>query len=158
MQDSDDQDSDDTRAVAALTRVLVGLAWESAHSAPAGVSFAQFRLLLILTELGRQPSSRVAAALAVNASSVTRLADRLERLGHLARGGDRDNRSVVTLEATATGREVVEQVLRRRGAELDRVLERMAPRQRAHLVDGARAFTAAAVTLPELHSSGHGPL
>jgi hypothetical protein len=48
----------------------------------------QFRLLLVLSGLGRAPSSRLATELGMTASSVTRLADRMEAIGLIARGAD----------------------------------------------------------------------
>src|SRR5438552_540134 len=108
-------DSDgELAALEAMTRVLVRVAWSSAHSAPSGVTFSQFRALLALHELGTLPSSRLAAALEVNASSITRLADRLELRGYLRRGQVAGNRGFVTLELTAAGQEVVAEVLDRR--------------------------------------------
>jgi len=53
------------------------------------VSLPRVRLLLVLSGLGRVPSSRLAAELGMTASSVTRLADRLEAAGLVARGTTR---------------------------------------------------------------------
>jgi DNA-binding MarR family transcriptional regulator len=152
-------DSDpDVAALEELIRVLVGLAWNSAHAAPSGVTFSQFRLLLVLEGLGRVPSSRLAAELGVNASSVTRLADKLEHCGYLVRGKDAHNRNVVTLEVTEAGRDVVAQVLRHRLATLGTVLDRLPADQRSAVATAARQFTSAAANLPELRTTGHGPL
>jgi DNA-binding MarR family transcriptional regulator len=129
----------------ALTRVLVGMAAHSTHAGPPGMTFPQIRLLLILNDLGRVPSSRLAAALGVSASSVTRLADRLEARGLLARGGDEHNRCVVTVEVTESGRRVVAQVLGFRHAALRAVLDRMPAGQREAAALAAHRFAAAAV-------------
>ncbi|HEX4221786.1 MAG TPA: MarR family transcriptional regulator [Pseudonocardiaceae bacterium] len=142
----------------ALTRVLVGVAWDSAHAAPVGVTFPQIRLLLVLRDLGRVSSSRLAEVLGVNASSVTRLADKLQARGYLDRGTDERNRSVVTLEVTDAGREAVVQVLDRRHAALEAVLDRLAPDQRRAAADAARGFIAAAVAEPTVATSGPSPL
>ncbi|HEY4454463.1 MAG TPA: MarR family transcriptional regulator, partial [Pseudonocardiaceae bacterium] len=112
---------DEVEVFEALTRVLVGVAWDSAHAAPVGMTFPQTRLLLVLTDVGRVPSSRLAEAMGVNASSITRHADKLEARGYLHRGTDERNRSVVTLEVTDAGREVAGQVLARRHAALGAV-------------------------------------
>jgi DNA-binding MarR family transcriptional regulator len=77
------------------------------------VSLPQFRLLLAASRLGRAPSSRLAEAAGVPASSVTRLTDRLEAAGLLARGGDARSRSIVTIESTAAGRALVARVVAR---------------------------------------------
>jgi DNA-binding MarR family transcriptional regulator len=68
----------------------------------------------VLSTLGRVPSSRLAAELGMTASSVTRLAGRLEAAGLGARGADPRNRSIVTLEVTAAGLDLVARVVERR--------------------------------------------
>lgn len=111
------------------TRDLVGVALRSVEQAE--VSLPQFRLLLVLQELGRSTSTECAKALGVVGSSVTRLADRLHNSGHLVRGADPSNRSVVTLELTAQGRKLVRQVTARRRRELSRMLNGIDPAERA---------------------------
>ena len=148
----------DVVALEALTRVLVGIAWDCAHAAPSEVTFPQTRLLLILERMGRVPSSRLAAAMGVNASSVTRLADKLEGLGYLARGRDEHNRSVVTVEVTESGRALVGRLMDLRHAALNSVLERMPGPQRRAAAASARRIVGAAATLPGLGTAGPGPL
>lgn len=121
------------------TRDLVGLALRSVEHQ--SVSLSQFRLLLVLHELGRASSTHCAQALGVVGSSVTRMADRLHASGHLIRGADPGNRSVVTLELTESGRQVVRQVTAHRRRELRRVLDRLAPTDRS----------ACAAVLEQLH-------
>jgi DNA-binding MarR family transcriptional regulator len=121
------------------TRDLVGLALRSVEALE--ISLSQFRLLLVLHEHGRSTSTKCAKALGVQGSSVTRLADRLHASGHLVRGADPGNRSVVTLELTDAGRRVVRQVRTRRRRELRRALDRLDPSERA----------ACAAALDELH-------
>lgn len=111
------------------TRDLVGLALRSIEQLE--VSLSQFRLLLALHELGPSSSTECAQALGVVGSSVTRLADRLHASGHLVRGTDPGNRSVVTLELTDAGRRVVRRVTTRRRRELSQVLDRLDPAERA---------------------------
>lgn len=111
------------------TRDLVGVALRSVERLE--VSLPQFRLLLVLYELGRASSTQCAQALGVVGSSVTRLADRLHASGHLVRGADPDNRAVVTLELTDAGRRVVREVRRRRHQALRQVLDRLDPEERA---------------------------
>ncbi|WP_410597937.1 MarR family winged helix-turn-helix transcriptional regulator [Amycolatopsis sp. lyj-23] len=137
-------------ALDGLTVLLVGIAWECAHAAPPEVSFPQTRLLLVLDRLGRVPSSQLAATMGVNASSVTRLADRLEALGHVARGRSPGNRSVVTLEVTETGREIVARLLDRRQAALGALLDKLPPSQRQAAGEAARQLVEAAAAGPAL--------
>jgi DNA-binding MarR family transcriptional regulator len=121
-------------------RDLVGIALRSLETLDREVSAPQFRLLLALDGLGRSPSSQVAQALGLGASSVTRLADRLHASGHLARGRDAAHRSVVTLELTERGQRLVAAVLAWRQRELERILDRLPPAQRAATAAGLRAF------------------
>jgi DNA-binding MarR family transcriptional regulator len=121
-------------------RDLVGLALRSVENLE--VSLPQFRLLLVLHEHGPISSTQCAEALGVVGSSVTRLADRLDESGHLVRGTDPANRSVVTLEHTDAGRRLVRQVTTRRRRELRRLLDRLDPVERA----------SCAAALTELHA------
>jgi DNA-binding MarR family transcriptional regulator len=148
----------DVAALEALTRVLVGVAWNSAHAAPVGVTFPQTRLLLVLDGLGQVPCSKLAAALGVTASSVTRLADKLEARGYLVRGADPHHRSVVTVKVTESGRQVVAQVLNRRHAELGALLDRLPTTQRRRATTAAQELVAAAAGAAMVGSAGPGPL
>lgn len=117
----------DAFAVAASD--LTGLALRSVEQAE--VSLPQFRLLRALAELGGASSTQAAQALGVVGSTVTRLADRLDASGHLVRGTDPGNRSVVMLELTERGRRVVRDVTAHRRRELAQVLDRLDPSERA---------------------------
>ena len=130
--------ADELVAFEVATRDLVGVALRSVEELE--VSLPQFRLLLVLQELGRSTSTECAQALGVVGSTVTRLADRLHASGHLARGVDPSNRSVVTLELTERGRKLVRQVTTRRRRELSRVLDRIDPAQRAACAATLRAL------------------
>jgi DNA-binding MarR family transcriptional regulator len=107
------------------------------------VSLPQMRVLLALGDLGRCPSSRPARALGLGASSVTRLADRLVASGHLVRGGDPHHRSVVTLELSESGRELVDQVPAWRHDELERLLSLIDPVLRAQAAQALQQLHAA---------------
>lgn len=124
--------ADELVAFEVATRDIVGLALRSVESLE--VSLPQFRLLLVLHERGPASSTECAQALGVVGSSVTRLADRLHASGHLVRGKDPRNRSVVVLELTASGRRVVREVTARRRRELGRMLDRLDPEERATCV------------------------
>jgi DNA-binding MarR family transcriptional regulator len=150
-----------TEAVAALelmTRALVGLTLQSLRVLDGEVSLPQFRLLLVLSELGQVPSSRLAAELGMTASSVTRLADRLEGAGLLVRGADPRSRSIVTLEVTAAGVDLVARVVERRHLLLAAVLERMEPGEREAAVRVARRVSALSGDAAALSATGPLPL
>lgn len=152
----DDVAQDDEIAVLqTATRDLVGVALRSLEALDGAVSLPQFRLLSVLHELGTVPSSHVAAALGVGASSVTRLADRLLATGQLRRGEDPTNRSIVTLELTDRGRGLVEAVLARRQAELAHLIGQLSPAERAALTGSLRRLHHVARATPV---DGLGPL
>jgi len=141
-----------------MTRALVGLTMRSLDVLDGAVTVAQFRLLLVLDEIGRVPSSRLAARLGTLASSVTRLADRLEATGLLARGHDPDNRSIVTVEVTSAGRDLVARVVARRHVLLADVLDRMTPAERADAARAASRFAELAGGAGEALAVGPLPL
>lgn len=120
---------DELEAFEVAARDLVGMALRSVDRLE--LSLPQYRLLLVLSKLGRANSTQCAHALGVAGSSVTRLADRLHASGHLIRGTDPANRSVVTLELTESGRRLVRQVTARRRRELSSALGRLDPAERA---------------------------
>jgi DNA-binding MarR family transcriptional regulator len=151
----------DSGAVAALelmTRALVGLTLQSLQVLDGEVSVPQFRLLLVLSGLGRVPSSRLAAELGMTASSVTRLADRMEAAGLLARGTDPRSRSIVTLEVTPAGIDLVARVVERRHVLLAAVLGRMSPAEREEAARVARRLSELAGDATALSATGPLPL
>jgi DNA-binding MarR family transcriptional regulator len=148
----------DVAALELLTRALVGLTMRSLDVLEGAVTVPQFRLLLVLDELGQVPSSRLAARLGTLASSVTRLADRLEAAGLLVRGHDPRNRSIVTVEVTSAGRDLVARVVTRRHVLLAEVLDRMAPAERSDAARAARRFAELATDAGEALAVGPLPL
>jgi DNA-binding MarR family transcriptional regulator len=132
--------SGDVAALELMTRAMVGLTMRSVDVLGGEVSLPQFRLLLVLSGMGRVGSSRLAVEMGIGASSVTRLADKLEAAGLLTRGTDPRSRSVVTLEATSAGVQLVGRVVARRQELLAEVLSQMTSGERAEVVRVARRF------------------
>jgi DNA-binding MarR family transcriptional regulator len=130
----------DVAAFERLTQALVGITAQSLDALDGAVTVSQFRLLRTLDGLGRVPSSTLAAALGTAASSVTRLVDKLVAAGFVTRGAATHSRSIVTVEVTETGREVVDAVLARRHALLEAVLDTMNEEERAHAALAAEHF------------------
>jgi DNA-binding MarR family transcriptional regulator len=128
----------------AVTRVLVGVALRSIDVPGEAVSLPQFRLLAVLADLGPTRSGRVARALDLEPSTITRLADRLVASGHVTRQGDPSHRGVVTLALTDRGTELVDQVAQWRRAELGRIAARLAPDDRAVATRALRRMVDAA--------------
>jgi len=128
----------------AATRVLAGVALRSLDVLGGEVSLPQFRVLAVLAGLGRARSGRVARALGLEASTVTRLADRLVTSGHVTRGRDPRHRGVVTLALTPSGEDLVERVLQWRRDELSRILRNLAPADREAVTRVLRLLVEAA--------------
>jgi DNA-binding MarR family transcriptional regulator len=150
--------ADAVPALELMTRALVGLTLQSLSVLDGAVSLPQFRLLLVLSSLGRVPSAQLASSLTMTASSVTRLADRLEAAGLLARGTDPRSRSIVTVEVTQAGLDLVTQVVDRRHALLAAVLDRMEPAERKAAGRIANRFAVLAGEAAELGLAGPLPL
>ena len=128
----------------AATRVLAGVALRSLDVLGGTVTMPQFRMLAVLADLGRARSVQVARALGLEASTVTRLADRLVAAGHVVRGSEPGHRSVVTLELTATGRDLVSQVAAWREQELARILGQLPVVGRVQVTTALRQLVDAA--------------
>ena len=128
----------------AATRVLAGVALRSVDVLGGAVTLPQLRMLAVLADLGRCRSVQVARALGLEASTVTRLADRLVAAGHVTRGSEPGHRGVVTLELTASGQQLVSQVAAWREQELARILQRIPPAKRIQLTDALRQLVDAA--------------
>lgn len=143
-----------TRAAAAdafitASRALVGIAVRSINAAPVEVTLAQHRLLVLLATHGDQTVKALAELLDVNASNVSRLCDRLQRLGLLARGrSSADGRSVV-VSLTDDGRNLLEAVRAHRREVVMRVLGEMRALDVEAAIDALGAFSAAAHELGE---------
>lgn len=120
-------------ALQAATRVLAAVALRSLDVLDGVITPPQFRMLAVLAELGQARSSRVARTLGLDASTVTRLADRLVTAGHVARGSDPRHRSVVTLALTPSGGRLVAAVSQWRQRELSRIVAGLPPAARAQL-------------------------
>ncbi len=122
-----------TEAVEVLqeaTRLLAGVALRSLDVLGGVVTLPQYRVLAVLADLGEVRSARVADALGLEPSTVTRLVDRLVAAGHVVREIDPTNRSAVSLLLTSSGHDLVTQVVTWRQAELERLLRCLAPADR----------------------------
>ena len=135
---------DTVEVMQAATRVLAGVALRSLEVLDGVVTLPQFRMLAVLADLGRARSVQVARALGLEASTVTRLAGRLVAAGHVTRGSEPGHRSVVTLELTVTGQDLVSRVAAWREQELARILHQLPPAGRVQLTTALRQLVHAA--------------
>jgi DNA-binding MarR family transcriptional regulator len=148
----------DVAAFELLTRALIGIALEGLGVAGGQVSLPQFRLLLALGGLGRVPSSKLAAQLRLAPSAITRMVDRLQDTGLVQRGTDPHSRSIVTVEPTAAGYQLIDAVLSHRHELLGAVLDQMKPADHAAAVRAARQFASLSGDAIAVGESGPVPL
>jgi DNA-binding MarR family transcriptional regulator len=134
----------DLAVLRAATRVLTGVALRSLEALDGAVTLPQFRMLAVLADLGQARSAQVARALGLEASTVTRLGDRMVAAGHVVRGSDPSHRGVVTLELTASGRQLVDRVEASRREELTRILRQLPAGQQDQLTAALRLLVEAA--------------
>ncbi|MBV9944195.1 MAG: MarR family transcriptional regulator [Solirubrobacterales bacterium] len=143
------QDDQLVDAVLGASRALVAVAARSLDDLAEGVTLAQYRVLVELAARGPQRVAELAGALEVERSTVTRMCDRLVRKRLIHRRRESRDRRAVLVALTAAGRTLVDRVTHRRREEIGRILERLAPRDRAAVLRALRAFADAAGTVPE---------
>jgi len=126
------------------TRMLTGVALRSMEALDAAVTLPQLRLLAVLDDLGPVPTGRTARTLGLDPSTVTRLADRMVAAGHVTRGSYPEHRGVVTLELTASGRDLVSAADGWRRHELARIMARLAPLEQVAVTTALELLVGAA--------------
>jgi DNA-binding MarR family transcriptional regulator len=127
---------------AAETMVIVwGRAQESLRPP---VSGSQLRALLVVDQAGETNLNGLAEQLGAIPSSASRLCDRLQASGLLARTPGRTDRREVTLSLTRDGRALLARMRSARQEEIGRVLAQMTPEHRERLLLGLTAFREAA--------------
>ena len=131
-------------ACQAATRVLAGVALRSLDALDGAVTLPQFRLLAAVAALGQVRSAQVARVLGLDASTVSRLANRMVAAGYVERGSEPGHRGVVTLQLTASGHDLVQQVTDWREAELVRILRQLPPAVREGVTAALRHLVEAA--------------
>jgi DNA-binding MarR family transcriptional regulator len=135
---------DTLEALQAATRVLAGVALRRLDVLGGAVTLPQFRMLAVLADLGRARSVQVARALGLEASTVTRLADRMVAVGYVSRGSEPGHCGVVTLELTAPGEDLVGRVAAWREQELARIFCQLPSAGRGQVTRALRQLAEAA--------------
>ncbi len=130
-------------AVLGASTALVAVAARSLSEVADDVTLPQFRALVVLTET-TLTMSNLSAELNCSPSAATRLCDRLVRKGLVQRRGSEQSRREVEVIITDSGRSLVEDVLRRRRREIDRIVGSVPKAKRAAMVDALEAFAVAA--------------
>ncbi|BCJ49614.1 MarR family transcriptional regulator [Actinoplanes sp. NBRC 14428] len=132
------------QALMLASRAFVGLTVRSLAAVEGDITLPQFRTLVVLAVRGPQRSIDIAEELQVNPSTGTRMLDRLLRKGLVRRVRSTQDRRVVRVRLTPAGRQIVEQVITRRRADLERIVAATAELWQPAVTDALAAFAAAA--------------
>jgi len=134
--------------VLAASRALVAVAARSLADLAEDVTLAQYRVLVELASHGSLRAADLAAALAVDRSTATRMCERLVRKRLVHRRRESADRRAVRLTLTPAGRELVHEVTRRRRAEIAKIVRRMPSAGHVQVLAALRAFADAAGEVP----------
>jgi DNA-binding MarR family transcriptional regulator len=131
-------------AVLRASRALVAITARSIASVNEDVTVPQFRSLVVLATTGPQTVSALADRLAVHASTMTRMCNRLVTRGLVLRAPSAFDRREVVIALTAMGTSVVEDVMSARRRELDQLVRMMGDDDRNAVVVALNRFAVAA--------------
>ena len=112
-------------AFVTASRALVGIAVRSIASAPAPVTVSQHRVMVLLAAEGDLSVGQIAELSGVNQSNASRLCDRLQKLGLVARSRAAEDGRLVRVSLTEAGQQLLEVVTEQRRREVAAVLGRM---------------------------------
>ncbi|MEV4343259.1 MarR family transcriptional regulator [Actinoplanes sp. NPDC049596] len=132
------------QALMLASRAFVGLTARSLAAVDGEVTLPQFRALVVLAVRGPQRGIDIAEELQVNPSTGTRMLDRLTRKGLVRRLRSTADRRVVRVRLTPAGHDIVEQVITRRRADLERLVAATAQLWQPAVTEALTAFAEAA--------------
>jgi DNA-binding MarR family transcriptional regulator len=138
-----------------VSRALVGIAVRSINAAPVELTPAQHRLLVLLATGGDQTVGALADQLEVNASNASRLCDRLQKLGLVARDRSSTDGRAVDVSLTSAGLDLLEAVRAHRRDDLRRVLAQMSVADVEGSIKALTAFAQAAHEVGEAEWTAH---
>jgi DNA-binding MarR family transcriptional regulator len=136
-------------AVLTASRVLVAVAARSLGDFAEEVTLTQYRTLVVLASRGPQSLVELADAVAVTPPTATRMCDRLIKKGLIMRRNDTSDRRLIRLTLAERGRDLVDEVTRRRRKEIVELVRAVPEDQRVAMVDALRRLAAAAGEVPE---------
>ncbi|MDQ0809249.1 DNA-binding MarR family transcriptional regulator [Streptomyces sp. B3I7] len=141
---------DVARAVLTASRLLVAVSARSLDEVEDRITLPRFRMLVVLSTRGETKLVVLAELLQVAPSTAMRMVDRLIAAGLADRRVNPDNRRETLLTLTEEGRQVVDRVMARRRQEVTKIVRRLAPVQRASLIEALTAFGEAGGEPPAL--------
>ena len=136
--------------VLTTSRVFVAIAARSIAAIGLEVTLPQYRLLIVLAAHGPQSLGSLSESLAVNASTATRMCDRLIRKGLVRRRASSRDRREVRLALTSLGRHLVDDATHLRRIELSRLLDAVPKDEQRALIHALSSLNAAAGEVPDL--------
>jgi DNA-binding MarR family transcriptional regulator len=122
------------------SRAMVALAARSLAGLDAEVTLPQYRALVVLASRGPQRVVDIAAELGVNPSTGTRMCDRLVAKKLIRRQRSSADRREVRVTLTAPGRQLVDEVTRRRRAELERIVDALPAASHGAVAEALRSL------------------
>lgn len=130
-----DTDQALSKGLEVMLRQVNTIIYKHGRSVLAGmqVSTPQFNALLTLKEFGPLTMGELCKHLFTACSTVTDLADRLERAGFVERSRDHKDRRVVRIHLLSKGEEVVSSVIMQRQVFLGEVLKEYSDQERINL-------------------------
>jgi DNA-binding MarR family transcriptional regulator len=108
------------------------------------VTLPQFRILVLLSELGAARVRDVAHRVGVHPSTLSRTADRLVEAGFVRRAENPASRRETLLALTPPGRRLMHSVMQRRSRAIRVILGPLTSQQRAAVASALSLFAAAA--------------
>lgn len=136
-------------AVIGASRALVAVAARSLAGVAEDVTLPQYRTLVVLASRGPQRVADLADILGVLPSTATRMLDRLVVKELVRRARRPQDRRTVRVALTGTGRELVEEVTRRRRAEIRRIMRDVPRDSWEGLADALTTFARSAGEVDE---------
>ena len=113
------------------------------------LTFAQSQVLFHVNDHPGCPMGDVAKAFGVTLPAVTHIVDRLAQKGLAARGAMPGDRRVNTLELTAAGRALAQELHATRTRAMEAILTRVSPAERRRIVNGVESLVDAAMRASE---------
>ena len=126
------------------SRALLGVAVRSLAASPVALTPPQHRALVLVASGRADTVGTLQEHLGINQSNVSRLVERLARLGLVERERSSQDARTVLIRLTSLGRQALDAVTRTRRDEVARVLSAMTEGDRADALRVMRAFDAAA--------------
>ncbi|GAA2864092.1 MarR family transcriptional regulator [Pseudonocardia halophobica] len=136
-------------AVMTASRALLAVVARSLASVDEDVTLPQYRALIVLGQRGAQRPADLASTLAVTPSTATRMCDRLVTKELVDRDRVAEDRREVRVTLSDRGRTLVDEVTRRRRAEIAGLLGTLPQADRDAVVDALHTFARAAGEVPE---------